>query len=222
MNTTVNTAVSLRAPGGSKTFKPKNKFGAIGVIVMVSAHLLIGYALATGLAQQAFQIIKKPLDATIIEEVKLPPPPPPPPPKVVQAKELAQTPPPAYVPPAEVAPQGASMGPTITAVQTTTPVAPTVAPVPTPVSREPSKTDIAVACPKQAKPTIPQQAIDEDVEGVVKAEIHIKGGKVVDVRILSGPRAYHASVKNAVSKYECNSSGDREVVATQSFTFKLN
>ena len=42
------------------------------------------YALMTGLARHAVEIIKKPLTATVIEELKLPPPPPPPPKKIVE------------------------------------------------------------------------------------------------------------------------------------------
>ena len=67
----------LRQPG-SRQFKPKAGFSPVGIAVMVGAHALLGYALVSGMASKAIEIIKKPLDATIITEVKLPPPPPPP------------------------------------------------------------------------------------------------------------------------------------------------
>ena len=80
---------------------------------------------------------------------------------------------------------------------------------------------MGLICPKQVKPEIPKKAIEDGAEGTVKVEVRVRGGKVVDVRIISGPRAYHAAVRAALSRYECNSSGDAEVVTTQDFTFKL-
>jgi protein TonB len=221
MNVAVNTGVSLRAPGGQKKFKPKSKFGIVGVAVMAFAHLLIGYALATGLAQQAFQLIKKPLDATIIDEVKLPPPPPPPP-KIEKVKETPKVeipPPTAFVPPPEVVTAPQTNAPTITAVQNTPVVQQPPPPAPTVVA--PTKTDIALVCPKQVKPVVPDKAIDDGISGTVKAEVRIKAGKVISVNILSGPKVFHGAVKTAILHYECQSGSENEVVATQEFTFKV-
>ena len=64
----------------------------IGIaFVVILVHALVIYALLTGLARKAVEVIKKPLTATIIEEIKLPPPPPPPPPKKI---EIPEAPPP--------------------------------------------------------------------------------------------------------------------------------
>ena len=222
-------APALRSPGGSKTFKPKARYGPTGIAVMAAAHILLGYGLANGLAGKAMEIIKKPLDATIIQEVKLPPPPPPPPPKIEKIKEAPKAntpPPPAYVPPPDVAPAVAPTAPAITAVQSAEPVAPPppappAPPPPAPVQAAPVKTDIALACPQQVKPEVPQRAIDDGIEGTVKAEVRVRGGKVAEVRILSGPKVYHAAVRAAMQRYECHS-GEGEVIATQDFTFKLD
>lgn len=229
---------TLRAPG-TRQFKPKSGFSPVGIAVMIAAHGLLGYALVSGMASKAIEIIKKPLDATIIDEVKLPPPPPPPPPpplkveKIERAPKVAAPPPPppAYVPPPDIAP-AVTAAPAITAVQTTQAVAPPpAAPPPPPAPSAPSappvaaaapaKSEMALVCPKQVKPEIPKKAIDDGVEGTVKAEVRVSGGKIVDVRIVSGPRAYHAAVRAALARYECNSSGDTDVIATQDFTFKL-
>ena len=43
-------------------------------------HVLIVWAMVTGLARKAVEVVKQPIVAQIIEEVKPPPPPPPPPP----------------------------------------------------------------------------------------------------------------------------------------------
>jgi protein TonB len=64
------------------------------------------------------------------------------------------------------------------------------------------------------------RAYRDGVEGVVKVRIHIKDGVVVDVAILSGPRALHALVKGVIMQYTCtNDSGD--AYADQEFSFKL-
>ena len=52
----------------------------IGITIVIVVHVLVIYALMTGLVRKGIEVVKKPLSATIIEEVKLPPPPPPPPP----------------------------------------------------------------------------------------------------------------------------------------------
>ncbi len=82
-------------------------------------------------------------------------------------------------------------------------------------------TDIAVACPRQVKPEMPRKALDEGISGVVKAEVRIKGGHVTEVRFLSGPKVYQSAVRSAVMRYECQTTGDAEVVATQEFVFRI-
>jgi len=52
----------------------------LGIAFVILVHGLVIYALVTGLARKAVEVIKKPITATIIEEIKAPPPPPPPPP----------------------------------------------------------------------------------------------------------------------------------------------
>lgn len=225
---------SLRAPG-SRQFRPKAGFSPVGIAVMVAAHGLLGYAMVSGMASKAIEMVKKPLDATIIAEVKLPPPPPPPlpPPARIEKAEVvpkvAAPPPPAYVPPPDIAPTAVA-APAITAVQTTQAVAPPPAAPPAPpapppsppsVAPAPEKADMALICPKQVKPEIPKKAIDDGVEGTVKAEVRVRGGKVVDVRIVSGPRALHAAVRAALVRYECSGGADADIIATQDFVFKL-
>jgi periplasmic protein TonB len=94
----------------------------LGFGIVLALHLLLGWALVTGLAQRMIEVIKAPIETKIIEDVKPPPPPPPenlpPPPKFAP-------PPPSFVPPPEVnvnAP--ATAGPTITTTQVAPPPAP--------------------------------------------------------------------------------------------------
>ena len=76
---------------------PTNRL--IGLAVIIALHALVGYAVVSGLGQKMIDVIKKPVETKIIEEVKKPPPkdlPPPPPPPEVKA------PPPPFIPPPEI------------------------------------------------------------------------------------------------------------------------
>lgn len=108
----------------------------VGFSVVLGMHLLLGWALVSGLAQRMVEVIKAPIETKIIEEVKPPPPPPPenlpPPPKFAP-------PPPSFVPPPEVnvnAP--ASAGPSITVTREVPPPAPVRIAPPAPVAAPPA------------------------------------------------------------------------------------
>jgi len=105
----------------------------VGIGVVLLLHVLLGWALVSGLAQRMVEVIRSPLETKIIEETKPPPPPPPenlpPPPKFAP-------PPPSFVPPPEVnvAPPPTPQ-PTITTTQVAPPPAPvTIAPPPAPLA----------------------------------------------------------------------------------------
>lgn len=108
---------------------------AAGIAGVLGLHVLMGWALVSGLAQRMVEVIKAPIETKLIEEVKPPPPPPPdnlpPPPKFVP-------PPPSFIPPPEVVVNAPpAPAPTIT----TTTVAPPPAPVrvaPPPVAAPPA------------------------------------------------------------------------------------
>ena len=75
----------------------------IGIGFVVLVHVLVVWALLSGLGSAVVQVIKKPLTATIIEEVKLPPPPPPPPPrKIIEQPKMQQVPVETFVPPPDI------------------------------------------------------------------------------------------------------------------------
>jgi protein TonB len=114
----------------------------LGITFVVLLHILVIYALVTGLARKAVEVIKKPLTATIIEEVKLPPPPPPPPPKRVIEPPKAQPVVQPYVPPPDIPPPQAPSEPVISAPSITPPAeshdcapAPPAPPTPKPATR---------------------------------------------------------------------------------------
>jgi periplasmic protein TonB len=95
---------------------PGKKFTGLAVVILL--HVLVIYALVTGLARKMVEVIKQPIETKIIEEVKPPPPPPdnppPPPPKMA-------APPPPFIPPPEVQ---VAVTPPPNAIQATTAVKP--------------------------------------------------------------------------------------------------
>lgn len=196
-----------------------------GIVIVVVLHVLIGYALVSGMARKGLNFIKKPLEAVVIQEVIIPPPPPPPPPKEIKPVETPknEAPPPPFVPPPDVAPTTTSASAVSIVSSTTPPPAPVAIappPPPAPVHTGPTRSDIRVACPTQVPPEMPRKALQDGTEGVVKAQVTIKDGVVQDVSILSGPRVFHAAVRAAMMQYKCVS-GAGEVLATQEFAFKI-
>lgn len=64
----MNYAEQLRAPAsGHRT----------GLIVVVALHLLLGWALVSGLTTRVIDIVRPPVDVTMVKDVQTPPPPPP-------------------------------------------------------------------------------------------------------------------------------------------------
>jgi protein TonB len=173
----------------------------VGIAFVILLHLLIVYALVTGLARRVVEVIKQPIETKIIEEVKPPPPkdlpPPPPPPKMV-------APPPPFIPPPEVQVQAPPPQNTIAAVTSVKPenpvmpppqtrAEPTVAPV-----RVPAVVD-ARAC---QKPEYPRKSIRNEEQGTVVLQFLIGiDGQVVDSRVekSSGHRDLDSAARAALS-----------------------
>lgn len=243
LTTVAATAAATTLPGNAGShmganyrYQPKDPSKRFtGIIFVVVLHALLGYALVSGLAREGLDIIKKPLQAVVIQEVIIPPPPPPPPPPPKKIEPPPQVPkvvapPPPFVPPPEVTPP-VSTAPVITAVATPPPapvviappppevVAPPAPPAPAP-AKAPPKTDMAIACPTQVTPDMPRRALQDGASGVVVAQALIRDGAVKEVTILSGPRVFHAAVRNAMLQYKCTAEpGD--VLAKQEFSFKF-
>jgi protein TonB len=202
---------------------------AVGIAVVIVLHLLMGYALITGTARTAYEMVKKPLQAVLVEEVIIPPPPPPPPPKEIVKPQQApkvDAPPPPFVPPPDVPPPVNSTAPVIESAPVPPPAPVVIAPPPPPavaaptVPAAPTRTDIKVACPNQVAPEMPRKALQDGTQGVVKAQALIRNGAVVEVTILSGPKVFHPAVRAAMLQYKCQSGGG-DVLATQEFVFKI-
>src|SRR5258706_4643539 len=120
----------------------------VGSGAVILLHVVVVYALLTGLARRVVEVVKGPLEVKVIEEeIKKPPPPPellPPPPKLA-------APPPQFSPPPEVNIAPPPQVPVITAVTQEVPPAPQ-APViakiePAPAPPPPAIRSAQVVCP---------------------------------------------------------------------------
>jgi len=195
----------------------------IGITFVILIHALVIYALVTGLARKAVEVIKKPLTATIIEEIKAPPPPPPPPPKKIIEPPKVQPPVETYVPPPDIpVPTPAPSEPVISAV---TPVAPTephvIAPPPPPVVQAPPPPPPKPAVRRGIvrlsgdDPVYPRVAIRAGIDkGKVIARVMIdEKGNVYDVVIVSAepPRHFDRAVIDALSTWKFKAEGEKYV-----------
>ena len=201
----------------------------IGIAFVVLVHALVIWALLTGLAGKAIQVIKKPLNATIIEEIKLPPPPPPPPPPKKIEQPKVQVPVQPYVPPPDIPPPVAPTEPVISAPTAVVPTEPVVIAPPPPVVATPAPPKPAVrqgvSCPGADKPSFPREAIRARVEkGKVDAILSIdEKGSVTDVRITnSEPRnVFDRVVRDTLTTWKCSADGTKYQASVEiNFTLK--
>ncbi|MDB5766235.1 MAG: tonB3 [Collimonas fungivorans] len=159
---------------------PSNNVVGIGVVVVL--HVLIVYALLTGLARKVVEVIQQPVETKIIEEFK--PPPPPPPDKPVPPPPKSVAPPPPFVPPPEVKVTPPPQDNVIAAV---TNVKPPSNDLPTSVA-QPSATGEAGPAHTSAKiagncdkPEYPRSSLRNEEEGMVTVKLTIGAdGNVLD------------------------------------------
>lgn len=203
------------------SYQPDPRRNITGIVVVLALHVIVVYALVSGLARKVVDVVRAPIEAKVIEEIKETPPPK----EVVPPPPVLDTPPPPFVPPPEVTINTVPPAAGITVVTqepppvfTPTPP-PVVAPPPPPPVAKPVQVAIGVACPTRELPKLtPKQ---ESVSGSVRAKLTIKGGKVTDVEILSStPRGFFdAAVRSAVLQYGCQTTTEQVVVAEQTFNF---
>lgn len=203
-------------------FAQENKAGSrtTAFILVVGIHILMIWAIVSGLAQKVVDKVVGPIETKVIEEVKPPPPPeqlPPPPPPDLKA------PPPPFVPVPEIQIQTAAPPPPITTQQTAPqpvtefkpapPPAPAVAPPP---PRPAGPVQAKVVCTKMPLPEI---SADFDSPGEFEATITLKNGRVsaITMKVIRGipdrraQRAIISSLDSAIRQYECGAY-DGEVV----------
>jgi len=185
-----------------------NRMIGIGLVVLL--HVFLVYALVSGLASSAIDVIKKPLEIKIIQA---PPPPPPPPPYIPPPLIQLQTPPP----------------PPVFAVTTTVkPVAPTKMVAPAPPA--PPSTNVGVVCPNigsiagQLEDSFGQIA---DNDGLSEAHVTIAfsispSGVISGAHVVSSDSAaVNGLALQGVQSLRCNGQG-QTVTVLAPFEFTAN
>jgi len=205
----------------------------VGLTVVVLFHVLIVYALITGLAKRVVEVIRAPIETKVIEEIKKPPPPPevvlPPPPKL-------EAPPPPFIPPPEI--QIATPPPPAPTITATTPTPP-----PAPVVIAPAPPPVVAAAPAPVAPPAPvsagvvcsnYQSVMGDVaypreaqrQGIEKGDALIQftlspTGEVKDIKVIRASHQIFArNSMRIVGEYKCQGQG-REVTVQVPFGYKL-
>jgi protein TonB len=187
----VNFAESQRNPGKHPT----------GLIIVVIMHVLLAYALVSGLAKKVVDVIK----VTETKVVDAPPPPPPPPPKDLPPPPKNLPPPPVYVPPPPVDVPPPPPTPQITTTAVLPPPAPERHAEPAPPPAPPGPAPVARAAFVNAadpgcRPDFPAAALRAGVTGVSHIRFTIDAaGKVTNAEVLgsSGPTREHRLLDNA-------------------------
>ena len=158
---------------------PKNHLPGIGFVILL--HIIIIYALVSGLARKAVELVQQPLETKLIAEQVKPPEEvkPPPPPKMAP-------PPPPFIPPPEINVQ-VPVTPAPTAISAVTTTAPPQE-APPPAAPAPVKQPVRVAPVVQAKscqpPEYPSASRRLGEQGTVMLNFLIDAdGKVVESRV---------------------------------------
>ena len=163
----------------SRQRKPSKHLLGLGLVVVL--HLLLFWAINSGLARAFVKKIKGPVEAVLLEDTKpdIPPPPPPPPPKNLPP------PPPAYVPPVEVPVVNAAPAANAIAAVSATPQPPAPpAPTAPAVKSEPVRTGAVVNSANCEKPEYPSASRRMEEEGTVSLRFLIgPDGKVIQSEI---------------------------------------
>jgi periplasmic protein TonB len=185
---------------------------AIGIAFVVLFHILLIWALVNGLGSKAIQLIKKPLNATIIEEIRPPPPPPPPIKRIIEPPKMKVIQP--FVPPPDIpVPTPPPPVPVIASVATAPPTEPNVIAPPAPPAPPAPKPAIrqGISCSQMEKPSFPREAIRGGVQkGQVIAVLTINDkGAVSDIQIESSnpPRVFERVVRDTLTSWKCNAEG---------------
>lgn len=202
-----------------------SRFGGIGFVALL--HVVLIYVLVNGLASKVYEVIRKPIETRIVEEVKPPAPKVaiilPPPPKFA--------PPPPFIPPPEVAvpvqPQQS-----VVAQRAATPQPQSVpVSVPAPaVAAAPAhavQTEVGVVCPnsQQVRQSMhyPREAQRNNITGDVLVEFVVDThGNMQDVQVVkSADPVLDRAAVNAVKQFNCVAQGE-DVRVKVPFSFNLN
>ncbi len=156
----------------------------IGIGLVVLLHIVIVYALVTGLAHRAIEVIQAPIETRIIAAAKPETPPPPPPPPL-----QLTPPPPAFVPPPEIRiAKPPPPPPRSTAITVVTPVKPVAPPPPAPApapAAEPVRVMPRIDASRSQQPEYPPTSRRMGEQGSVVLQVLVDtDGRVIDTKLL--------------------------------------
>ncbi len=199
----------------------------IGIAIVILLHVILVYALVSGLATSAIDVIKKPLEIKIIQAAAPPPPPPPamtpPPPKLT-------IPPPPYIPPPIIQVQQPTPPPPVFAVTTSVKPPPPAQMAPAPPAPAAPSTDVGVVCPNIG--SIAGRLADSfqdiaDNDSIDSASVVVEfsigpGGQVSGAHVVSStfPGVNELALEG-VAQLRCNGQG-QTVEVRAPFSFRTN
>jgi protein TonB len=164
----------------------------VGFGLVLGLHILLGWAIVSGLARKVVDVIRDPIETKIIEEVQPPPPPPPenlpPPPKFAP-------PPPSFVPPPEVVVANPPPAPAITVTREVPPPAPPVQIAPPPAPAAPPAPPAPPArAVRPAIATLQACAPTSDDYPIPARRAFAEGTTVIEFRVGADGKLANASV----------------------------
>lgn len=173
----------------------------IGIGLVVLLHIAVIYALVTGLAYRAVEIIRAPVETEIIAPPKPEKPPEPPPPPL----QLAP-PPPAFVPPPEIQiEKPPPPPPQSTAITAVTPVKPIEPPPPAAPAAEPVRVLPRIDARHSQEPEYPPTSRRLGEQGSLVLQVLVDvDGKVIDQKLLQSSgydRLDQAALQGIKSNY---------------------
>ena len=209
---------------------PQRRIVGFGAVLLF--HVLLVYALVSGLAKKVVDVVRAPIETKVIEEIKKPPPPPevvvPPPPKL-------EAPPPPFIPPPEIQIATPPPAPTIVAVTPTPPPAPVaIAPAPPPVVATPAPpappapavVTAGVACSNYSAVmgdvAFPREALRAGIEkGEAVMQFTLSAsGEIKDIRTVRSTNAIFArNSSRIISSFKCAGQG-HDVTVNVTFGYK--
>lgn len=196
-------------------------------VAVVGIHILMIWAIASGLAMKVVEKVAGPIETKVIEEIK---PPPPPPEKIVPPPPDLKAPPPPFVPIPEIQVQAPPPPNAVTTQSTVVPppaefkpAPPPAAPAPPAPPAAPAKVTSGMLCPTNPQPEMPGISFDGTAEFVVLGTV--RGGKVVatEIRVKRGipdrraQRQLLAAIESSMTQYRCTVDG----IFEREFVFKL-
>jgi periplasmic protein TonB len=208
----------------SRQRSPRKHLVGLGAVVVL--HALLFWAISSGLAHKFVKIVKGPVEAVLLEDVKPDIAPPPPPPKNLPP------PPPAYVPPVEV--QVNTPAPVNAIAAVSNKPQPETAPSPAPVMVAPSapapvvRTSAVISASGCEKPEYPSASRRLEEEGTVTLKFLVgPDGKVKEsvVEKSSGFKRLDEAARQGLAKCQFKPGTENgqpvEGWATMKYTWRL-